>query len=406
MKIEVSELIVRFLKRLGIDTLFGIPGAHILPVYDRLYDSDIQAVLVKHEQGAAFMAGGYARASGRIGACITTAGPGATNLVTGIANAYADKLPVLILTGETPTHIFGKGGLQESSGEGGSIDQVSLFKGITRYNRIVERTDYLPQVLNQAARILRAPNSGPVLLSFPYNVQKERVDESVLDTLKVQAPRPAVGDHAAVKPLAELLAAARSPVIIAGYGCIRAGAQAEVAALSEQLKIPVATSLKAKGVIGERSPLALGSLGVTSSGHAYRYILDHADLLLILGAGFNERTSYVWDGTLLAGKRVAQVDHDLEHLEKVFEADVAVAGGITEVLTGMLAHLRGRPAAPLPSLVGPADGGHPGSHGPANRASRLPSSAFHGGSGRIGRGPFLSRGWPTPRPVPDRPAQR
>ncbi|MCW8918083.1 MAG: thiamine pyrophosphate-binding protein, partial [Gammaproteobacteria bacterium] len=118
MNVTVSELIVKYLQRLGIDTLFGMPGAHILPVYDRLYNSGIQSVLVKHEQGAAFMAGGYARASGRIGACITTAGPGATNLVTGIANAYADKLPVLVITGETSTHIFGKGGLQESSGEG------------------------------------------------------------------------------------------------------------------------------------------------------------------------------------------------------------------------------------------------------------------------------------------------
>ena len=116
MNIQVSELIVRYLERLGIEHIFGMPGAHILPVYDSLYDSKIHSVLAKHEQGAAFMAGGYARASGKIGACITTAGPGATNLVTGIANAYADKLPLLIITGEAPTYIFGKGGLQESSG--------------------------------------------------------------------------------------------------------------------------------------------------------------------------------------------------------------------------------------------------------------------------------------------------
>ena len=114
MKIQVSELIVRFLQRLGIETMFGMPGAHILPVYDDLYDSGIQTVLVKHEQGAAFMAGGYARIGGRIGACITTAGPGATNLVTGIANAYADKLPIIVITGEAPTYIFGKGGCRKA----------------------------------------------------------------------------------------------------------------------------------------------------------------------------------------------------------------------------------------------------------------------------------------------------
>lgn len=128
MEIAVSELIVRYMERLGIEYIFGMPGAHILPVYDKLYDSKIRSVLVKHEQGAAFMAGGYARASGKISACITTAGPGATNLITGIANTYADKQPVLIITGETSTYIFGKGGLQESSGEGGSIDQIGLYQ--------------------------------------------------------------------------------------------------------------------------------------------------------------------------------------------------------------------------------------------------------------------------------------
>ena len=340
MLIAVSELIVRFMERLGVDTLYGIPGAHILPVYDRLRDSGIRHILVKHEQGAAFMAGGHARASGRIGACITTAGPGATNLVTGIANAYADRLPVLIITGETPTYIFGKGGLQESSGEGGSIDQVALFKGITRYNKIVERTDYLETVLNQAARILRSDKPGPVLLSFPYNLQKERVDAAILD--RIATGRRSRGQSQCQEParaLADMLTQARHPVIVAGHGCLRAGAQGQLARLSDALGIPVATSLKAKGALSEQSPLALGSLGVTSSGHAYQYIVDHADLVLFLGAGFNERTSYVWDPTLLAGKRVAQVDSDFEQLEKVFKADLAIEGDIREVLDGVLEQL-------------------------------------------------------------------
>lgn len=343
MKIPVSELIVRFLERLGVQTVFGIPGAHILPVYDSLYDSSIASVLVKHEQGAAFMAGGYARASGRIGACITTAGPGATNLVTGIANAYADRLPVLVLTGETSTHIFGKGGLQESSGEGGSIDQVSLFKGITRYNKIVERTDYLENVLNLAAKILLSDQSGPVLLSFPYNVQKELVDANLLD--RIHSCRHTRSQRECAQPaqaLAELILAARHPVIIAGYGCLRANAQGEVEQLSALLNIPVTTSLKAKGVISEQSPLALGSLGVTSSGHAYKYIVDNADLLIFLGASFNERTSYLWDASLLAGKKIAQVDLDPTQLEKVFAADLAIHGDIKVVLDGVLTYLDGR----------------------------------------------------------------
>jgi len=171
MKIQVSELLIKYLENLGVKCIFGIPGSHILPVYDALYDSSIQSVLVKHEQAAAFMAGGHARVTGGVGACITTAGPGATNLVTAIASAYADHLPVLAITGEAPTHIFGKGGLQESSGEGGSVDQVALFAGITRYHKLIERTDYLPNVLIQAAKHLLSDTPGPVVLSIPYNVQ-------------------------------------------------------------------------------------------------------------------------------------------------------------------------------------------------------------------------------------------
>ena len=354
MKIAVSELVVRFMERLGVEVIFGMPGAHILPVYDRLVDSKIRSVLAKHEQGAAFMAGGYARASGRIGACITTAGPGATNLVTGIANAHADKQPILIITGETSTYIFGKGGLQESSGEGGALDQAALFKGITRYHKIVERTDYLGQVLKQAAKILLSADSGPVLLSLPYNVQKELVDEEILDGIAFTAGHVAHKRHPPAGELTRLIAASSRPVIVAGHGCIRSGAQEVVAQLSERLGIPVATSLKGKGVIGEDSALSLGCLGVTSDGQAYRYVVDHADLVIFLGAGFNERTSYVWDSRLLAGKKVVQVDSDPAQLEKVFTADLAIHGDIRELLAEVLATLGREGVAPraLDSFAG------------------------------------------------------
>lgn len=340
MKIAVSELIVKFMERLGIETIFGMPGAHILPVYDSLYDSSVRAILAKHEQGASFMAGGYARVSGKIGACITTAGPGATNLVTGIANAYADKQSVLIITGETSTHIFGKGGLQESSGEGGSIDQETLFKGITRYNKVIERVDYLPNVLNRAAKILLSDNSGPVLLSFPFNVQKEMVDDSILDSIKTQkAPTSGFADNPSIDALADIIIAAENPIIIAGYGCIKSGAHQQVAELSRTLNIPVTSSLKGKGVVDEKSELALGSMGVTSYSHARNFIVEKADLLIILGASFNERTSYLWDESIIKNRKIAQVDNDFEQLEKVFKADVAINGDIREVLSGVLENI-------------------------------------------------------------------
>ncbi|NNJ93780.1 MAG: thiamine pyrophosphate-binding protein [Halobacteria archaeon] len=325
MKIQVSQVLVKFLEKLGVECIFGIPGSHILPVYDGLYDSSIRSLLVKHEQAAAFMAGGHARISGGVGACITTAGPGATNLVTGIASAYTDNLPVIAVTGEAPTHIFGKGGLQESSGEGGSVDQVLLFAGITRYHKLIERTDYLASVLNQAAGHLLSDTPGPVVLSIPYNVQKEPVDAAILEQISFSRPGvDAVIPGEYIDRSLALIRAARRPLIIAGYGCIRAGAQAELGSISERLNIPVTSSMKAKGAVDERSALSLGSLGVTSGGYAMRYLEQEADLALILGAGFNERTSYVWDNKLLAGKKIIQVDHNPQQLQKVFRADLAV----------------------------------------------------------------------------------
>jgi acetolactate synthase I/II/III large subunit len=325
MKIQVSELIVRFLEQLGVKSIFGIPGSHILPVYDGLYDSSIQSVLVKHEQAAAFMAGAHARVTGGVGACITTAGPGATNLITGIANAYADKQPVIAITGEAPTHIFGKTGLQESSGEGGSVNQVTLFDGITRYHKLIERTDYLASILNQAAKHLLSATPGPVVLSFPYNLQKEMVDESILDGVAFRRPTAVPGIAAEhIEQSLELIRNSQRPLIIAGYGCILANAQNALNSISQRLNIPVASSLKAKGVIDERSELALGSLGVTSCGYAMRYLRQEADLVLLLGAAFNERTSYVWDKDLLQGKKLIQVDNDAQQLEKVYLADQAI----------------------------------------------------------------------------------
>ncbi len=337
MKIKVSELIVKYMEHLGIDHIFGMPGAHILPVYDSLFDSSIKSILAKHEQGAAFMAGGYTRASGKISACITTAGPGATNLVTGIANAYADKQPILIITGETPTYIFGKGGLQESSGEGGTIDQHALFRSITQYNKIVERTDYLAQVLNQISKILLSSNPGPVLLSFPFNVQNELVDDSILDEIKIQKCDHDIFENAsAINRFTKLLSQSNHPVIIAGYGCIQSNSQLALEKFSSSLNIPVATSIKGRGSICEQSDLSLGSLGVTSNGQAYSYITEKADLLVILGAGFNERTSYLWDDNLLFNKRIIQVDNNREQLDKVFNADIAIHGDILEVLNALL----------------------------------------------------------------------
>ncbi|HDK37872.1 MAG TPA: thiamine pyrophosphate-binding protein, partial [Thiolapillus brandeum] len=214
---------------------------------------------------------------------------------------------------------------------------IALFQGITSYNKIVERSDYLANVLNRSSQILLSDNPGPVLLSLPFNVQKEELDAELLDEVvtKRQA-RPLKAECGSTGLLLDYLLQAQAPVIIAGYGCIRGGAQEVLQQLSNMLHIPVASSLKAKGVVDETSALSLGSLGVSSSGRAYRHIVKQADLLLILGAAFNERTSYVWDKELTKNKTIIQVDINPDQLHKVFQADVAIQGDIREILQDLL----------------------------------------------------------------------
>lgn len=337
MNVKVSELIARYLERLGTEFVFGIPGAHILPVFDAIYDTSIKTILTKHEQGASFMAGGYARCSGKVGVCIATAGPGATNLVTGLANAYADRLPVFAITGETPTYSFGKGALQESSGQGTSINQLDIFKGITRYNSIVQRTDYLLKLFNNITGIILSPNPGPVLLSFPYNVLKESADDSLLDNICFDAgPSCAAKKDIRVDDIIRMISGSDYPVVLAGHGCIQSDAEDLVGRFCLETGIPLATTLKARGIIPETSPLSLGILGITSNELAYRYITEKADLIIMAGASFGERTSYNWDQKLTAGKKVIQVDNNKNQLNKVFTADIALNADVKGVFEGLL----------------------------------------------------------------------
>ncbi|MDD5153197.1 MAG: thiamine pyrophosphate-binding protein [Desulfovibrionales bacterium] len=347
MDITVGELVVRYLQKLGVTYVFGIPGAHILPVFDKLYDSDIKTILTKHEQGAAFMASGYARCSGKIGACIATTGPGATNLVTGIANAFMNGTPVLAITGETPTYSFGKGALQESSGEGTAVNQNYIFRGVTKYHKLVQRIDYLPHVLRSATSALYAAVPGPVLLSFPYNVLREKVDADILEDIETGKSRSSAEDCAIpLEGILELVRKAEYPVIIAGYGCVSSLAEGEISNFCARLNIPVATSLKARGVIPETNDLSLGVMGITSKELAYRYLTEKADLLIFLGVSFGERTSYNWKPALLNGKKIIQVDINPAQLEKTFEADLAICCDIKKVLNKLEEALKANPIEP------------------------------------------------------------
>jgi acetolactate synthase-1/2/3 large subunit len=365
--LSVAQLIVRFLERLNVSHVFGMPGAHILPIYDALQDSSLRSILVKHEQGAAFMACGLARAralepqrpkmgaGSGFGVCLATAGPGALNLVTGIANAYADRLPLLAITGETPTASFGRGGLQESSGEGQSVNQSLVFGGITRYHKILERTDYIPSALRHTAQILRAQHSGPVVLSLPYNVQNETLDAQCLDQTVIDTQPPIRAySRSQIEALAQRVRDAAHPVLIAGYGCLRAHVRCALHTLGERHRCQIATTLKGKGAIDEDNPYALGCLGVTSDGAARAAITEKADVVVILGATLNERTTYQWNTPLFQGKYLIQVDADPDQLQRTYHADLALQGDIAHVLSDLCAALDqagARSSAAMPSFV-------------------------------------------------------
>lgn len=345
MEFTVSKLIAGYLKCAGITHVFGIPGAHILPLFDELHSSDIKVILTKHEQGAAFMAGGFAVASGRIGACIATTGPGATNLVTGIANAYMNATPVLAITGETPTYSFGKGALQESSGEGRAVNQSDLFRGIVKYHNIVQRTDYIPQVLRFASSHLKDPVPGPVLLSFPYNVLREKADPGILEEIDFNRPVvPEASCMGQLESVFRLLSQAEYPVIVAGWGCTASGAEEEIQRISSDFNIPVATTLRARGIIPESSNLSLGILGITAKELACQYISEKADLIILLGASFGERTSYNWNSKILQNKKIIHVDINFGQLGKLFKADISLCCDARIFLRDLRQGLSGKPA--------------------------------------------------------------
>ena len=236
-----------------------------------------------------------------------------------------DRLPIFAITGETPTYSFGKGALQESSGEGFCINQFDIFRGVTRYNGVVHRTDYMLNLFRKITGILLSDNPGPVLLSFPYNVLKETVDDALIEGISFarSSERTARGP-VPVNEVLSMLKSAENPVVVAGHGCVISGAEDSISRFCTDTRTPLATSLKARGVLPESSELSLGILGITSKEAAFRYISEKADLVFIAGASFGERTSYNWNSRLLAGKKIIQIDNDESQLNKVFSADIAL----------------------------------------------------------------------------------
>jgi acetolactate synthase-1/2/3 large subunit len=293
--------------------------------------------MAKHEAGAAFMADGYARVSGGLGACVATSGPGATNLITGVASAYADSIPIVVLTGQVATKSFGKGAFQESSSEG--VDIVDVFKRVTRYSTLAFRADRLPDVWHKALRTALGGRPGPVHLSIPADVQEQSLSMPPGSPLKI--PRTKNYDREAIKQTAMYLLRARRPAILAGHGAILSDASEEIRALAEMLEIAVATTPKAKGLFPEDHRLSLGPFGYSGSPLAQWHLLESGvDVLLVVGTSLNEWGTLGWDRRLQPSEALIQVDIDPYEIGKNYRITVPVIGDAKSGLTELCYEIR------------------------------------------------------------------
>lgn len=276
-----SKAVLNLLERQGVDVMFGYPGGYTLPIYDDLIDSDIHHVLVRHEQCAAHMADGYARATGKPGVCIATSGPGATNLVTGVATAYADSSPMIVLTGQVPTTVIGNNGFQEA-------DIFSLMMPITKHNFRVLDPKNLPEAIKKGWNIAMNGRMGPVHIDLPVDVLKTEVPDDLLDE-EFPVPSP-YEDLTGVLEAVKLLREAERPMLLVGGGAIWSNASSEVRKLCEMLMAPVATTMMGKGIIPEDHPLAMGMLGMHGREISRRAFLE-CDVMVAIGARFSDRSS-------------------------------------------------------------------------------------------------------------------
>ncbi|MBK6880977.1 MAG: thiamine pyrophosphate-binding protein [Elusimicrobia bacterium] len=325
------QLLLAYLEQEGVDTVFGIPGGPLMPFYEAMFaGGKIRPVITKHEEGAAFMADGYARVSGRLGVCCATTGPGATNALTGIACAYRDSVPVLLLTAQIALSAFGKGAAQESSPLG--IDIVDMYKDVTKASVMLMAPEKIAEVTRHLLRTSLSGRSGPIHLSLPADMMGRPVPD---DLRKPQQYRPPseLFDRRSVKEAAKLLLQARRPVLLAGYGVHLSRAYDELRGLAERLKIPVATTQKGKGVFPEDHALSLGVFGFAGSPQADAVILSaETDLLLGVGTSFGELSTHAWDPRVGAGRRILHIDVDPNEIGKNYSVDAGLVGDARHVL--------------------------------------------------------------------------
>jgi len=324
-----AKILVESLQREGTEIIFGYPGGVVLPIYDELYDSSLRHILVRHEQAAAHAADGYARASGRVGVCLATSGPGACNLVTGIATAYMDSVPIVALTGQVPTNLLGNDAFQES-------DITGITMPVTKHNYLVKRTEDLSRVVKEAFYVAGTGRPGPVLVDIPKDVSTTSVkDVPVPEKVQLRGYNPTYSGHKRqIEKALQLIMAAERPVIYAGGGVILSNASTELIRIATELGIPVTTTLMGLGCIPCDHPLNLGMLGMHGTEYA-NFAITECDVLFAIGVRFDDRVTGKTE-TFAPHAKIIHIDIDPAEIGKNKRVDVPIVGDTKNVLTDML----------------------------------------------------------------------
>jgi acetolactate synthase-1/2/3 large subunit len=347
IELPAAHAILEILEGEGVEYIFGVPGGPLTAFFEALHErKSIRFVLAKHEGAAAFMAATYARVSGKLGVCCVTSGPGATNALTGVASAHADSLPVLILTGQVATHVFGKGAIQESSSFGTNL--VEVFRPISKLSAMFPSVGRIPDMVRGAIRTAFSGRRGPVHLSMPADMLGRPVRLWPMKREQYRwSARPS--DRLAIARAALLLSLAQRPCILAGHGVALSGAEQELLTFAHTHRNPVATSPKGKGCFPENDRFALGVLGFGGHDQAERYLgSGEVDVLLVVGSSLNEFVTNAW--TLPAKPRTAfmQLDIDATMLGRNLPVDVAMVGDARESLNELSRELALQNAPPRP----------------------------------------------------------
>jgi len=318
MKLTGAQIMMQALKEEGVDTIFGFPGGAVIDIYDELERTDIRHILVRHEQGAVHAADGYARASGKVGVCLVTSGPGATNAVTGIASAYMDSIPIVVISGQVPTHLIGNDAFQE-------VDIVGITRPCTKHSYLVGKTGDLSRIIKEAFYLARSGRPGPVLVDIPKDIANQRIDYNGTEQVNLKSYNPTYDPNTKqLKKTVELIENAKRPLIFAGGGVILSKSSCELTEFARKTQIPVTTSLMGLGAFPATDPLWLGMIGMHGTYRA-NMCTGACDLLISIGVRFDDRVTGKTDA-FAAQAKIVHIDIDPTSIRKNIPVSIPIVG--------------------------------------------------------------------------------